>query len=195
MNRLGAILLAAGGSRRFGDRNKLLEMVEGVPLVARAAGTLASLGLAEIVVVTGHERERVEHALARADVGFVHNARWEAGMGSSIAAGIGALSPAVTGAFVVPADMPFLSGGLIKSLAARFAECKGERIVFPATPAGEQRNPVLWPRRFFAELAQLTGEPGGKSVLAAHKDKAERVVFDDTRAFQDIDTPGDLTSR
>lgn len=60
--------------------------------------------------------------------------------------------------------MPFLTPNVIEKLGAKFQERDGNAIIFPATPAGEQRNLVIWPRRFFGLLEGLTGPEGGKRL-------------------------------
>jgi molybdenum cofactor cytidylyltransferase len=113
-------------------------------------------------------------------------------MGSSIAAGIMALDSQTLGAFIVPGDMPFLTSALLKDLIATFNESRSASIVYPATLAGEQRNPVLWPRRFFPSLASLSGSGGAKDLLATCIDCQKQLPVGDERAFADIDAPADL---
>ena len=108
---IGAVLLAAGASTRFGGGNKLLAELGGRPLVAHAADALLGSGVDEIVVVTGRNSEQVRQILARTAVRFAHNKGWIRGMGSSIASGLRALGSQPSGAFVVPGDMPFLTAG------------------------------------------------------------------------------------
>ena len=86
-------------------------------------------------------------------------------MGSSIAAGAAALDDGAAGAFMVPGDMPLLSPQLVAALIAAFEANKRDRIIYPATPAGEQRNPVLWPRRHFGALLSLPPDEGAKALL------------------------------
>src|SRR5690606_14894479 len=102
MNHPGAVLLAAGASRRFGDANKLLANVGGKPLIRLVAGAIVESGAADIVVVTGHDHEAVEAALSALPLRFVHNEDWPTGMGRSIARGVRALRPETPAAFVVP---------------------------------------------------------------------------------------------
>ena len=113
-------------------------------------------------------------------------------MGSSIAAGIMALDSQTLGAFIVPGDMPFLTSPLLKDLMATFNESQSASIVYPATLAGEQRNPVLWPRRFFPLLASLSGSGGAKQLLAASMDSQMPVPVVDEGTLADIDLPADL---
>lgn len=192
MARIGAVLLAAGASTRFGAENKLLADLGGRPLVAHAAGALLASGVDEIVVVTGRDSEQVRQILARTAVRFAHNEGWIRGMGSSIASGLRALGSQPSGAFVVPGDMPFLTAATIATLRERFIQAGGERIVVPTTPEGAQRNPVLWPRRCFAELALLCGAEGGKPLLKRYSDQTVCVAFADALALTDVDTAEDL---
>lgn len=193
MKTIGAILLAAGASRRFGDDNKLLASVGGRALVRRVAEAVVESGAGDVVVVTGHERDAVEAALADLTVRFVHNEDWAAGMGRSIARGIRALRPDTSAAFVVPGDMPFLTSTLLQALAGRYADTDDAPIVVPVTGKGAQRNPVLWPRRHFEALAALDGPQGGKPLLESHWDEALRVAVSDESVFADIDTKADLS--
>ncbi len=112
-------------------------------------------------------------------------------MGTSIAAGIAALSADVEGVFVVPADMPRLTSRLFLRLAEKFDENFRRAIVFP-TARGEQRNPVLWPRRLFPELLKLFGRNGAKEVLRKHTTKSFGIPVEDSRVLDDVDTPRDL---
>lgn len=189
--RLGAVLLAGGASRRFGAANKLLADVDGVSLLGRVAREIVAAGVDDIVVVTGAERAAYDAALAGLAVRCVHNDGWERGLGSSIATGVKALAADDAAAFVVPGDLPNITAAMLGRLAAAFSEARGVRIVVPVTAQGAQRNPVLWPRRFFPALAALTGDRGGKSILDSHGQDRLDVAFDDAALFADVDTPDD----
>ncbi|WP_171946409.1 nucleotidyltransferase family protein [Hyphomicrobium sp. CS1GBMeth3] len=188
---LAAVLLAGGASRRFGADNKLLVEVDGVPMVQRVAREILAAGVDEIVVVTGAEHEAYLKALADVPVRFVQNLDWDAGIGSSIAVGVRALSEAPQGVFIVPGDLPNLGADMFRRLAAAFAEAGGHRAVLPVTERGEQRNPVLWPRSLFPKLAALSGSKGGKSLLDTLGDQRVDVAFGDESVFADIDTQDD----
>lgn len=192
MDRIGAVLLAAGASRRFGDENKLAAKLDGEPLVRHVARILSESGIGDIVVVTGHDRETVEDALDGLPLRFVHNEDWSSGMGRSIARGIRALRPDTPATFIVPGDMPYLTVALLEALAGRFTDAEGSAIVAPTTENGEQRNPVLWPRRWFDDLASLDGPEGGKALLRHHWNEVLRVPVAENSVFTDIDTLDDL---
>jgi molybdenum cofactor cytidylyltransferase len=194
MGALGAILLAAGASERFGAGNKLLSEINGQPMVRVVADALIGAGcIDEVLVVTGYDAPTVERALDGQKVRFVFNAEWRDGMGASIALGISKLAATLDGAAVVPGDMPFLTPNVIESLGAKFQERDGTSIVFPTTPAGEQRNPVIWPRRFFGLLEGLTGPEGGKRLLVELANSCNAVLIEDEKVLVDIDAPDDVS--
>jgi molybdenum cofactor cytidylyltransferase len=188
---LGAVLLAGGASRRFGAENKLLAEIDGTPIVARVARQILAGGVSEVVVVTGAEHDVYVGALAGLPLQLVQNAAWNDGIGSSIAAGVRALSETPHGAFIVPGDLPNLTAEVFRRLGAAFAEAGGLSVIVPVTAEGAQRNPVLWPRRLFPKLAALSGPKGGKSLLDTLGDQRVDVAFDDESLFADIDTPDD----
>src|SRR5262249_42586542 len=160
----------AGASQRFGADNKLLTSIGGKPLIRRVAAEILDNG-AEVVVVTGCDHQALDGLALR----FAHNPNWRRGMGSSLAVGVMVLESQALGAFVVPGDMPVLTSALLKDLMATFNENGGASIVYPTTLAGERRNPVLWPRRFFPLLALLSGSRGAKHLLATSMDSQKPV--------------------
>ena len=188
---LAAVLLAGGASRRFGLENKLLAEAGGKPMIAEVARHILDGGVSELIVVTGAEHDAYVAALAGLDAQFVRNPAWDEGIGGSIAVGVSALSPAHAGVFIVPGDLPNLTAGVFQRLASAFRADVRHPIVVPVTAAGEQRNPVLWPRRHFPELDALSGPKGGKSLLDTLRNERLDVVFDDESLFADIDTPDD----
>jgi molybdenum cofactor cytidylyltransferase len=192
LGNIGAVVLAAGLSKRFGGESKLLADLGGEPLVRHAVRTVAASGLADVVVVTGREPDACRAAVQGLPVRFVHNAQWEDGMGTSIARGVAALEADLAGAFIVPGDMPFLTSKLLQGLLAAFTK-SGERFaVFPASPAGEQRAPVLWPSHLLQKLRALSGAEGGKALLKSNAGETRGVIIADASLLMDIDTAEDL---
>lgn len=187
-----ALLLAAGASRRFGDANKLLAQIDGEALVRHTARAILGSAVGDVIVVTGHERERVEEALAGLDLTTVYADDHSEGLAASLRCGVGAVPPSAAGAAIFLADMPGLSTALIDRLVAAFEAAHGQRIIFPQGPDGGQGHPVIWPRAFFKDLMSLTGDRGAKALLAAHAQSALPVPVDDDTAFADIDTQADL---
>lgn len=188
---IASVILAAGLSRRMGPQNKLLQCVDGRPLVCWAVQAALAAALGPVIVVTGHERDKVVDVLPPGSVTLVHNSAFSTGMASSLAYGIAAVPEEVEGAFILLADMPLIRAGHLRQMAAAFGQAKGQRVIVPAHD-GKRGNPVLFPRVLFPELASLTGDRGGKSVIAAHGDITEEIEIADNAIWRDVDTPADF---
>lgn len=190
-----AVLLAAGASTRFGAENKLLADVGGTPLIARAATRLVIPEIAQVIAVIapGPQGEAVSAAIRHLPLSTVINTETGRGMGTSIACGAAAVRDQAAGIMMVPADMPSLDARLLSRLIAAFHDAGGKKIAYPVTPAGDQRNPVIWPAHLRKELMSLDGAAGGKALLAAHRDCVVTITADSDRPFDDVDTQEDLS--
>ena len=188
---VAAIVLAAGRSTRMGGPNKLLETISGKPLVRIAAEQALSSRASPVVVVSGHERARVEAALASLDVRLVHNPDYAQGLSTSVKAGLAALPPESEAAIVCLGDMPQVTSALIDRLIAAFDPERNALVVLP-TFSGKRGNPVLWSRRFFPELIALEGDVGARHLIGAYPEVVTEVPVENAAAMVDIDTPDAL---
>jgi len=187
-----AIILAAGGARRFG-RLKQAEVWQGRPLLAHAVDAALDSLAAEVRVVLGCQAERLLPLLANYDdrrLQVVTNPAWTTGQASSIRAALTSLSSHVEAAVFCTADQPLLTGAEIDALMARHA-ITGAPIVAPSVQ-GEFRSPVLFARALFPELAALEGDIGGRTLIAHYRPQVEAVEADDARPYTDIDSQEDL---
>jgi molybdenum cofactor cytidylyltransferase len=191
--KVGAVLLAAGRGTRMGGPNKLLADVDGKPLVRHAAEAAMAAGLAPVVLVTGHQNDAVERALADLPLVKVHNPDYAEGLSTSLRTGLTALPADLDGALVLLGDMPRVDAGLIRRLVAAFRPEEGKLAVVPVR-GGHRGNPVLFARRFFPELLKVTGDVGGRGLLGEHGEAVIEVPVEGEGAFLDIDTPEALAA-
>ncbi len=191
--RVAALVLAAGHSTRMGGANKLLARVDGAPVVARAVDAALASRAEPVVVVTGHEAERVARALGARRVRLVHNADHAKGLSASLRAGLDALSDSVDGALVCLGDMPWVTAAHLDALVAVFARRapEGPPICVPVFD-GERGNPVLWPARHFDALRAVEGDTGGRDLLHLHASEVRQVPVPDDGVRRDVDVPTDL---
>ncbi len=183
---VAAIVLAAGQSRRMGGANKLLATFDGEPLVRRSVQAGIASKADPVIVVTGHMAGKVTAALAGLDIKIAHNPDYAEGLATSLRAGLAAVPATASGALVMLADMPGMSGGVIDKLIAAFSPKKGRSIVLP-TAAGKRGNPVLWSRAYFPELMALTGDSGARHLIGEHDDAVTMVEIGAAVAL-DVDT-------
>jgi molybdenum cofactor cytidylyltransferase len=183
--RVGAVVLAAGLSRRMGA-NKLLIPIAGTPMVARAVDALLESPARPIVVVLGHQAAEVRAALAGRAVTFADNPDYAAGLSTSLRAGIAALG-AVDGAIVCLGDMPWVRADHVRALIAAFDPAGGRTICVPVHE-GKRGNPVLLGARHFAAVQRLTGDVGARALIEEHADEVCAVPVADGGITIDVDT-------
>ena len=182
-----AAVLAAGSSRRFG-RSKLLEVLDGEPLVRRAAALARSVCGERSILVTGHDSAAVWAAAGDAARFVIVNDRHQQGIGSSIALAAKAASHTADALLLLFADQPLVTAQHLEALVDRWSG-KANEIVATAF-AGTVGPPVLFPSGAFETLGTLGGDTGAKRILQDSQFDVRTVPFED--AAMDIDTPADL---
>lgn len=185
---VAGIVLAAGRSTRMGERNKLLLALRGEPLVRHAVAAQLGAKARPVIVVTGHDRDKVEAALAGLDVSFVHNPGFASGLAGSLKAGLAALPDTAAGVVVSLGDMPNVTPRAIDRLAEVFADRPEAQAVVP-TLLGQRGNPVLLARALFSAVAELSGDQGARRLLEEAGEAVVEVPLDDPAIAIDVDTP------
>ena len=196
---IAAVVLAAGRSSRMAPYNKLLlPDRNGKPMIARVVDNILSSSARPVLVVTGHQSDGVRTALAGRPVRFVTAADFADGLSASLRAGIAALGAnEVDGAVVCLGDMPLVTARVLDRLIESHDADEGRLIVLP-THHGKPGNPILWDRRYFAEMTALTGDVGARFLLARHAEAVAEVELDTDAVLRDFDTVeslGDLPER
>ena len=186
--RVAAVLLAAGRSTRMGAVNKMLAEIGGKSLVRIAAEQAIASRAQPVIVVTGHERERVEAALKGLPVRLVHNPNFSEGLGTSLKTGIASVPQEADAAIVCLADMPQVDAALINRLIAAFDPERGALVVLPSID-GRRGNPVVWSRRFFHDLMSIQGDIGARYLIGNYAEAVVEVPVSGAAALTDVDTP------
>jgi len=186
---VSALLLGAGGARRMGGRDKLLEPVGGIALLGRLAREIAASGADETVAVLREGDAARAAALAGTGARIAENPRAGEGMGTSIAAGIAGLRADADAVMIVMGDMPEIAAADIDRLIAAFDPAEGRAIVRATAADGRPGHPVLFGRRFFEALGALDGDRGAREVIREHGEFVLDLALEGERALTDLDTP------
>lgn len=186
--RVAAVVLAAGESRRFGSPKQLLAWGE-QSLLEHVVDMVLGSSVDDVLVVLGHQAERIGSLLQNRPVKPVVNKEWETGLSSSIKAGLRSLRPPHEACLFLLGDQPNVTTGLIDRMLQTYRATL-PAIVVPSH-RGRRGNPVLFNRSLFPELLALDGDQGGREIIQRHADKVERVEVDEESAFLDIDTVAD----
>lgn len=181
------VILAAGTGSRFGGTKQLLN-VEGKPLVQHVIDAAAAAGLDEIIVVLGHDAERVRARIRLPETArTVENPDFRDGLATSLAAGLRAAAVDSEGAVILLADQPGVTPDTIGSLVRAFVAHRRRivRAVFRNGP-----GPALLSREVWDEAMRLSGDEGARTLIASHPDWVEEIEFQ-ADAPPDVDTRED----
>ena len=184
--RVAAVVLAAGRSARFGAP-KLLASVAGQPVIRATVERVLASRARPVIVVTGHEGDRVFAALAGLDVRRAHNAAWSGGMATSLAAGVAAVPDECDALLVLLGDQPRVSPAAIDALV----EPPDDHPIVVPRYDGQRGHPVRFARALFGELRSLAGDEGARQLIAREPARVGWLALPGL-APDDVDTPEDL---
>jgi molybdenum cofactor cytidylyltransferase len=182
---IAAVVLAAGTSSRMGRQKLLLPLGEGRPLIRLSVERVLAAGLDDTIVVLGLDADAVGAALTGLPVRTVVNPRYAEGQSTSLRAGLDALRPETEAAVIALGDQPLPDPGLIGRLVARYHQSR-QPIVVPRYREG-RGNPVLFSAGLFEELRAVTGDQGGRAVIARDPVRVAELPVDGPMP-KDIDT-------
>jgi len=188
-SRIGAVILAAGMSSRMGEAKQLLRLGENT-LLGQVLENVRSSRVQEIVLVLGHEAEKIKGQISTVNLSVVFNESFQQGMGTSLRAGLAALSPGVDAAFIVLADQPFIRPETLGLLMDQYMRSNAQ-IVVP-TYKGFRGNPVLLDRSVFSEVMALTGDIGCRAIFGNHMEGIVKQPVEDIGILLDLDSKDDV---
>ena len=188
MNRHGAVVLAAGASKRLGHAKQLVE-IDGEPLLRRVARAVLATEPLDVVAVLGHDADRIGAALEGLAIRQVRIDDADEGMSASLRAGIAALDAACAGVLVVLTDQPALGTAHLEAICAAWRAATARAVA--SAYADVLGVPALLPRAWFGDVAALRGDTGARALLRQRRDEVVAIRAPDLA--NDIDTPDDVT--
>ena len=184
--RVAGIILAAGGSRRFGKPKQILTW-KGEPFIKQVMSTALKAGLSPIILVTGAHHEQISKLVDEEGIQVVYNPEWESGQSTSVRAGLNVLDPNVGGAVFLLADQPQIPVTLIRAMVELHASTLSP-IIAPMVK-GQRATPVLFDRSTFADFALIEGDQGGRTLFA--RNPVRWLEWQDESILLDVDSPED----
>ena len=183
--KVAGVILAAGGSSRFGSPKQLLpwgdqNFVNTILKTARLAG------LDPLLIVLGNRAEELRDTITDEDVEILINPDWEAGQSSSLKLAVKHLDADLAGAIFLMCDQPHLTVHFLASIAEKGR--KSAKVVVPYIN-DRRTSPVFFPTSCFEKFEVLTGDQGGRQIMS----ECPVVLFPwlDEMMAKDIDTPED----
>ena len=189
INNTGVIILAAGESSRLGFPKQLL-IYSGATLLQHSIEVAQLSDASSVIVVLGANADLINDELKASTVKIVINSQWKEGMASTIRYGLQTLlelNPETNAVIFMVADQPFVTADLLNNLMD--VNRKEQRSIVACKYGTTFGTPVLFDKRFFPELMELTGDVGAKSLVRKHMGEAAFVFFQNGNI--DIDTKED----
>ena len=185
---VSAIILAAGGSSRYGQCKQLVK-IDGSSLVRHAVSKLSSLFSHDrISVVVGANSQAVAQAISDLPVNIIHNEHWQKGLASSLKAGINGIEPGCPAVMITLCDQVLVAENHLRQLLGLWID--DPSMIIASNYADTLGTPTVIPAEFYSQLLALEGDAGAKSIL---KNNAGRVTTAPVpEAEFDLDVPADL---
>ncbi|MEQ6247887.1 nucleotidyltransferase family protein [Sulfitobacter sp. HNIBRBA3233] len=185
------LMLAAGASRRMRGRDKLLESVDGIPLLRRQVQRAMAATDADVFVTLPPAPHPRYDAVRGLEAQLVEVADASAGMSASLRAGIAALGVA-RAVMVALADMPEITTQDMQRLLAAAGRADGKTRIWRGCMAdGTPGHPIVFTQSLWPDLMHADGDFGGREVVARHRAQTSLVPLPDAHAVTDLDTPED----
>jgi molybdenum cofactor cytidylyltransferase len=183
---IAGLVLAAGASRRLGTTKQVLPL-GGRPLLSWALEAVRAAAPSLVVVVLGHDAERIQREVALDGIQVVLNPRYAEGLSTSLQAGLRALPADVSAALVATGDQPFITAAHLSSLLAAHA---ATAMPIVATGYGDHAGvPMLLARSVWPLVDDLHGDRGAQPLLRGHPELVAQVAATDAAMALDVDTP------
>ncbi len=187
---ISAVILAAGESKRMGKQNKLLLPVAGEALLVKLIKSVCDSEVGQVIVVIGHEAEKIRRELNNFPLSFVYNPNFSEGMTTSIKSGVKEVSPDCDGYMICLADMPFINTSEINKLIHAYAQnrIKEKRLIVIPVYQRHRGNPVLFSTEFREDILEHKMEYGCKGVIMKNFESVKEIEMDDDSMLLDVDT-------
>lgn len=185
---VGAVLLAAGESRRMGRLKALLPFGTRT-VIEQVVQSLLSLNVAGIIVVLGHRAEEIAAVLAPLPVQILYNPDYQQGMTTSVQIALRQITPIPDAYLLALVDQPHIAPAPMQRLLTAFAGTQ-QGIVIP-TYQGRRGHPILLSSQYRDEVLALRHDQGLNLVTRAHPEDTLEVAVDTDDILRDLDYPAD----
>lgn len=190
---IGAIILAAGMSKRMG-KAKLLLSLNGKSVIHHTIANITKHSFSSIILITGQSATDIHKLMYRfPEIETIFNPDYAHGMSTSLKCGIGHMDGEVDAVIIFLADQPLVSTIVVQTMIDTYlSENKNGIFIVRPKYQGVLGHPILIDKSIFHEFYTITGDIGGKHILKKYQDQVKTVHFENRYWGKDIDTPEDF---
>ena len=193
MVKIGAVILAAGMSKRMG-KQKLLLPLNGEPIFRHAVVLAIEAGLDPVILIAGQSSLNEMRSFLKGldQVEIICNEESSKGMGTSLSLGLDRLKQRVGACLVFLADQPLITFKVINEIIGEYEAAREQGIlIIRPTYKGKPGHPVLIDSHLFHQFDKAEGDKGGRDVINRFQFHLKTVPVKDDSVVLDIDTPED----
>lgn len=184
------VILAAGSSTRFG-RNKLLEKIGNSTMIENVVKSAISSKADEVIVVLGHEAEKIKKALKNFKCKFVFNKDYKKGQSFSVKAGVKSVMSYAEAVMILPGDVALITPNSINMVIEEYKRSRG--LIVVASHKGRPGHPILFDCSLFNEILRIDEETMGlRAIVNRYKESIIKVEVNSDEVLIDIDTQEDF---
>lgn len=194
---LSCVVLASGKGKRFGG-NKLMVKIGENPLIFHTLTSIPEDCFDEILVVTKYTQIAELVLKMGGKFRVVMNPDEEAELGATVRLGISEVNPKSEGCMFCVGDQPFQKKSTLQNLVNTFLEAsktetsEKKPVIVALAYKGNRGNPVIFPKSCFEELAALSDDQSGSTVIKKNEELLILCEAKDALELKDIDCKEDL---
>jgi len=189
---ISAILLAAGQSKRMGNKNKLAKKINNKPLIVHSVENILSSPIDELIIVVGYQKEIIEKLIKKDEkIKFIYNKDFETGVASSIKVGLNYMSEKAESFFICLADMPNVN----KNIYNLLIKSKNNNEIIVPTYKGKKGNPVLFSISMKKKIMAVKGDAGAKKIIEMNEKKTFNLETNDLAVTLDFNIQENFYSK
>jgi molybdenum cofactor cytidylyltransferase len=151
--------------------------------------SLKACPVERVIVVLGHRGDEIAASLEGWGAELVVNANYQAGMLSSLQAGLAAVPPDTEWLVIALGDQPSVRPDVVRLLLTEGT--KGPATILVPSFGNRRGHPLLIHARHRSEVLSLNPEVGLRELLLRHPDAVRHVPVADDAVLHDMDTPED----
>jgi molybdenum cofactor cytidylyltransferase len=186
--KIAGVILAAGSGSRMGTTKQLLPFGD-TTLLGRAIENAKGSALHEIIVVLGHQADKIKQIIDFSNTKISYNKAYSKGQSTSLIKGLEDVSSECDAAMFLLGDQPLVNAAIIDQLLYAF-ETSMAQIIIPHCK-GQRGNPVIIARPLFHRLSSLSDDMGARALFKEFKDDILKVSIPDKAIIIDVDTMAD----
>ena len=188
-----AIVLAAGMSRRMGEKNKLLLPLGAKTVIESVIEEIISSTANKTIVVLGFQHAKILEKLNKYPVEFIFNSSYRKGQTTSIQSAMSLITQESNGFMVCLGDMPLLKTSDYNWLIDHFNQSidPGRPKILRPTYKGNPGNPVIFDKRYVREIMACGSEDGCREVIRNNHGNYKPIEVNELKYFFDIDSSED----